>query len=360
MPSAAVSLFCDLVRIDSPTGEEKGVADFVYRRLKAISDHVYMDKNWNVYAFLPGKGRPIAFSAHFDTVEPGRGIKPLVRNGYVVSSGKTILGADNKSALASLLHTAVLLSKTKEHRPVELLLTVGEELDSRGAVRFDYSRLKAKECICFDSADKGIGTIIIGSPSYDTVDIRIIGKNAHASKPELGINALAAAGTFVDGVGMGFFDDSTSFNLGVVGGGHARNTIVGEVKLLGEIRGFKDAGIERCKRHIISSLKRSSKKHGTKFEVKFVRKTPPYLLDRKSAGALIGYAERCIAAVGLKPKLERIWGISDSNTFNSKGVLSINISNGVQNAHTERERIKISDIEKINGIILRLAGAKAV
>jgi tripeptide aminopeptidase len=360
MQDPTVSLFFDLVKIDSPTGNEKKVSDFVYKKLKAISNNVYVDKHWNVYAFFQGTGTPIAFSAHFDTVEPGRGIKPLVRKGYAVSDGKTILGADNKAALASLLRIASVLSKNKQHRPVELLLTVGEEKDSRGAMRFDYSKLKSAECLCFDSSNQPMGTIIIGSPAYETVDIHIIGRNAHASKPELGINALASAGTFINGVKMGFFDDITAFNLGIVNGGNVRNTIIGEITLLGEIRGFTESGITSCKKHILSSLKKSSKKHGTKYKISFRRETPPYLLDRESAGKLIGYVERCMVAEGMKPSLKRIWGISDSNTFNSKGILSLNISNGVQNAHTQRERIKISDIERINELMLRLAGAKAV
>ena len=42
-------------------------------------------------------------SAHMDTVEPGRGIKPEVRGDRVVSDGTTILGGDCKAGVAAIL-----------------------------------------------------------------------------------------------------------------------------------------------------------------------------------------------------------------------------------------------------------------
>ena len=46
---------------------------------------------------------PILLSAHLDTVEPGRGIKPSIEGDRIVSDGSTILGGDCKAGVAAIL-----------------------------------------------------------------------------------------------------------------------------------------------------------------------------------------------------------------------------------------------------------------
>ena len=46
---------------------------------------------------------PIFLNAHLDTVPPTAPIDPEVRNGVVVNRHDTILGADNKAAVAVML-----------------------------------------------------------------------------------------------------------------------------------------------------------------------------------------------------------------------------------------------------------------
>ncbi len=42
----------------------------------------------------------IYFTSHMDTVVPGNGIKPSIKDGYIVSDGTTILGADDKAGVS--------------------------------------------------------------------------------------------------------------------------------------------------------------------------------------------------------------------------------------------------------------------
>ena len=48
-------------------------------------------------------GTPIFLNAHLDTVPPPPRIRPEVRNGIVVNAEETILGADNKAAVAAMV-----------------------------------------------------------------------------------------------------------------------------------------------------------------------------------------------------------------------------------------------------------------
>src|SRR5438094_10665017 len=95
--------FLDLVKIDSPSGEEEAVAQEVIRRLEALGATTERDGFGNLIARLPGEGEPIIVGTHLDTVEPGRGIKPLIEGDRVRTDGTTVLGGDAKAGMAAIL-----------------------------------------------------------------------------------------------------------------------------------------------------------------------------------------------------------------------------------------------------------------
>ena len=70
-----VKTFCDIVQIDSPSGEEEEMAQDLIRRLEKLGFETIRDDYGNLVA-NDGRDDPILLSAHMDTVEPGRGIKP--------------------------------------------------------------------------------------------------------------------------------------------------------------------------------------------------------------------------------------------------------------------------------------------
>ena len=136
-----VNTFKQMVRIDSPTGKEKGMADWLLNHFESRGITADTDGVGNVFARIPGKGRPILLAAHMDTVMPGEGIVPVVVDDdgdTIRSSGQTILGADNKSTIAVFLEVIDSLKENRiPHRGVELLFTVDEEGKSKGAAQFD-------------------------------------------------------------------------------------------------------------------------------------------------------------------------------------------------------------------------------
>ena len=88
-----IKTFCEIVTIDSPSGEEESMAIDVTNRLENFGFSVIRDDYGNVIA-SDGRENPILLSAHLDTVEPGRGITPIVKDDQIVSDGTTILGED--------------------------------------------------------------------------------------------------------------------------------------------------------------------------------------------------------------------------------------------------------------------------
>ena len=92
--------FLSYIQIDSPTKHEREFAEFLMDELKRLGFEVYMDKagesvgsnSGNVIAKLKGntEGETLLFCAHMDTVSPGRGINPVIKDGIVFSDGTTV------------------------------------------------------------------------------------------------------------------------------------------------------------------------------------------------------------------------------------------------------------------------------
>ncbi|MBR2132688.1 MAG: aminoacyl-histidine dipeptidase [Oscillospiraceae bacterium] len=84
------------------------------------------------------------------------GLKLCVEDGYIKATGTT-LGADNGIAIA--MGMAVLDDDTMPHPPLEVLMTVDEEVGMLGAVGLDGSDLKSKYLINIDSDVEGYLTV---------------------------------------------------------------------------------------------------------------------------------------------------------------------------------------------------------
>ncbi len=342
--------FMDLVQVDSVSGKEQAFADYLVRHLEPLTDHVQKDAYGNIYARIDGTGQPLFYSAHLDTVEPGIGIKPQVKDGYLVSDGTTILGVDNKAALAGMIELLHLIKEQKiSHRPLELVLTLSEEEGNYGAVNYDYSLIKAKEGYCFDY-NGPVGTFITASPFYERIDLTLEGKAAHGSSPELGINVLSIFQELLNQWLLGRIDADTTFNLGLIQGGSARNTIPGVLSLQGELRSFSEDSLNKHRTKLKELLEQICQKWGASFKADFVLENPGYKLTDADIQKVMTQLQK--AGITTIPVVKG--GISDANMFHGQGLKCINFCDGGERSHTVEERIKISQLEELVNLMTAL------
>ena len=234
--SDVLDLFTELAAIPSPPGEERQVADAVTRYLVDLGLRVDEDDAGetvgstmgNVYAGVAGNadGTPLFLCAHLDTVPPTGPIDPVVDDGVVRNAAGTILGADNKSAVAVMLEaTRRVLAENRPHAGIELLFTPKEEVGLLGAAAFDYTRLTAQIGYVYDQAAP-IGQIVLGAPTHRNVFATFSGQAAHAGMaPEEGRSAILAAARAIADLRLGRIDEETTANVGTIHGGTAGNII---------------------------------------------------------------------------------------------------------------------------------------
>src|SRR5699024_8236788 len=153
--------------------------------------------------------------SHMDTVVPGKGVKPSIKDGYIVSDGTTILGADDKVGLAAMLESIRFIQENElEHGTIQFVITVGEESGLVGAKALDPQAVQAKFGYALDSNGK-VGDIIVAAPTQAKLFTVIKGKTAHAGvAPEEGISAITLAAKAVAKMPLGRIDDETTANVG--------------------------------------------------------------------------------------------------------------------------------------------------
>lgn len=256
--------FMSLVKIDSVSREEGAMADEMVKRLKALGGETVFDgaserigsQTGNLIAKIdgPAKVAPLLLSAHMDTVEPGRGVKPNLKNGVFTSDGTTILGADDKSAIAILLEVIqTLQEKDLPHGPMELVLSVCEEIGLMGAKHLDFNLISATYGYVIDSYDTE--GIVTQAPSANHLEFEIYGKDAHAgASPENGINAILLASRAIAGLTIGRIDHETTANIGIIEGGLATNIVPKQVTVKGEVRSHDEDKLSRLTDEIVAAF----------------------------------------------------------------------------------------------------------
>ncbi len=367
--------FLNLVSIDSISRQEKHLSREIIRLTEPMVSAVYIDHAGDLIGgnsgnlILKVKGNrpvePLMFNAHMDTVTPGEGVGAEFKNGIFTSDGSTILGADDKSAIAIIIETLrILHEQNAPHGPLDIVFTVCEEIGLQGAKHLDFSLIDAKWGYALDTADTEC--IITQAPAANYLEMIVHGKDAHAgADPEKGINAIWLASKAISRLDLGRVDEETTCNIGVMEAPGATNIVPSRVVVKGEARSHDENKLATVTRRIVSSFenvieeyKQSRVTDGlpmleVKVENEFPRTHIPHhhpviLLAQKAAGNL-----------GRSLSLKRTGGGSDANIFFSKGIVTAVIGTGMKDIHTVRESIALADMAKTVSLLLEIINLHA-
>jgi tripeptide aminopeptidase len=363
-----LDLFRDLAAIPSPSGRERAVADRTLEFLRDLGLEPTEDDAGarigsdmgNIYVALPptdgGDGTPIFLNAHLDTVPPTAPIDPEVRNGVVVNRHDTILGADNKAAVAVMLAAvADLVRGDRPHAGVELVLTPMEEVGLRGAKEFDTSRLRARVGYCYDHAAP-IGNIVLAAPTQRTVRFRFIGRAAHAGiAPEDGRSAIVAAARAIADMPLGRIDAETTANVGIVKGGIAGNIVPPECLVEAEARSRNPGRLREQVQAMLDAATFAANLAECELESRIEPEYEGYRFARSDPAVRL--AARALEACGREPVYIESGGGADANVWNAGGLECVNLCNGMAEIHTASEHIAASDLDVMLDVTLALIDA---
>jgi tripeptide aminopeptidase len=367
-----LATFIELVRIDSPSGLEAALAGHCAAELERMGFSVRFDASaaltgsntGNLIADLPGTapGAPVLLlSAHFDCVEPCRGVEPVVIDGIISSAGDTVLGADDKAGIAAIFEGVQRTIESGSMRgDIRVVLTVAEERGLKGAKALDPEDASADLCLVLD-ADGKPGGIVVGAPTHYTFVADFTGAASHAGvAPERGRSALVMASRAVASMELGRLDPETTANVGTIEGGTATNVVPAHVTLTGECRSLDAQRVEEVRLAMDSAMKEAAVALGGAVDVRWTKEYEAFHTPEDSP-AIAVMRGACMDA-GVTPRLFTTGGGSDGSIFAERGTPTLVLSCGMDSVHSTDERISIVDLETlahlVGASIVRLAGTQ--
>ncbi len=366
MTSEVVALFCELAALPSPPGEERAVADTVTRYLRDCGLAVDEDDTGpavgstmgNLYTHLEptAEGEGLLLCAHLDTVPPTAAIDPVLADGVVRNAAGTILGADDKAAVAAMLEgVRRVLVEGRPHAGIELLFTPKEEVGLVGAYAFDHTRLKARTGYVYDQAAP-IGTVILGAPFSQALEVTFHGRAAHSGMhPDDGRSAIGAAARAISELRLGRVDELSTANVGTITGGTAGNSVPEWCTFVAEARSHDEHRLADLIQEMQDAITFAANLWECDVETNARKSYRGYRFAKSDRA--VALAADALARCGHAVTYELSGGAADANVFNERGLEVVNLANGMTDIHTPNERISVDDLEAMVEVTLALVEA---
>lgn len=302
-----------LARIDSPSGHETAFFDYISGFLQEMSFSIQYDDYGNMVAYRRAKNNyePILFAFHGDKVSNGNEIEAIIEDGYVVSNGMNSLGADNKAAIACLIS---VLKQRDFDEPVEILITRMEEEGFIGARNLDRTMIKANVGVTMDGGC--VGEVTLSSKYWTSIAMK---SDNRKDEVEEELKKWATQNNYEI-----WFTKNACTGYDV------------EMNLL-TCQSDNDEIVEEILRQAKSTRQ------------KVTRKCPGFNIPLDHD--IVKIALSSILDLGVEPKIVNDDISPEVCVLNSKGILCINLGDGVINEHELNEKVLISDLEKNCAII---------
>lgn len=370
--------FTDLVKIPSPSFNERAVGDYVaaavaklgYRATEDLAGKKHEGNCGNVIVSVPAsdpKLPALLITAHMDTVEDGVApIRPLfdVTSERFHTSGETILGGDDKAGVAAMLEVLRQLKEGKlPHGELLFVFAVAEEKGSCGAEFLDpglYRGFAAGLVLDHSSPAE----IVVGAPTKVDLHLTVHGIGGHAACPEGHINAAQVLARTVGRLPLGRLDEHTTANLGISWSGTAVNIIPELAYAEYEIRSHREQLLDSHLAQILMLIENSVREarvanrgaRGSKealkatIDVDLITMFSGFHLDDDAPSVRL--LEKAIAARGLAPRKVLTQGGSDANVYNARGLPSMVVGCGMRDVHGTSEYANLGEMVDCAGVVL--------
>jgi tripeptide aminopeptidase len=364
--------FACLAAMTSPSLREGTIARYLAERLASLGADILFDRAdqvvggeiGNLIASFPAAGRdgePLLMSVHMDTVEPGAEVVPVLNDGIFTSASGTILGADDKAGIAELIEALEVIREQGIPRgPVEVVVTIAEEIGLVGAKHLDYSLLRARFGFALDTT--GTGHMVLRAPAANRIKVEITGRESHAGvAPELGLSAIQTAALALAEMQLGRIDFETTANFGKIEGGVACNIIPGRVLLEGEARSHDPAKLAAQTAHMVACFENAAESmictiDGEKVQPQLhidIQPDYPRMAVAEDA-PVVGLAQAAAAAAGQELAIRLGGGGSDANIFNAHGIETIILATGMRDVHSPKESVTVDDMVEVTRLLVEI------
>jgi len=184
-PASVFAYFEEICAIPHGSRNTKGISDYLVKFAREHGLRYIQDEVNNVILFAEGTcgledRPPVILQGHMDMVcekdadcaiDMAKEGLDVTHDGKFVFAKGTTLGGDDGIAVAYAL--ALLADKTIPHPPLEVIVTVDEEIGMLGANDIDLSTLSGRTLINLDSEDEGVFTVSCAGGATATISVPV-------------------------------------------------------------------------------------------------------------------------------------------------------------------------------------------
>lgn len=201
-PAKVFDFFEEICAIPHGSRNTRAISDYLVAFAKARQLRYIQDESNNVILFAPGTcgmedHAPVILQGHMDMVCEKDADCPLdmavdgldvQHDDCFVYARGTTLGGDDGIAVAYAL--ALLDDATIAHPPLEVIITVDEEIGMLGADAIDLSMIRGRTLINLDSEDEGIFTVSCAGGATSVVALEAERKAVYGPCIRLAVDGL--------------------------------------------------------------------------------------------------------------------------------------------------------------------------
>jgi tripeptide aminopeptidase len=375
------------------TAKQLKLAELLVQELQAMGlTDAYSDTNGYTYATIPSNISEevpvICFCSHIDTAPDcsGTGVKPILHKDYtgapiilpddnsqvitteaypylkkhigksiITASGKTLLGADDKSGVAIIMDMAhyLMTHPAIKHGDIKILFTPDEEV-GRGTEKLDLSKVGAHFGFTLDGGE--VGTFEDETFSADAATIVIDGVSAHPgyAKGKM-INAIKIAAEIVAALPKdSWCPEATSGREGFV---HPVdiNGIQEKATLQFIVRDFDTAMLAVHEKKLFDVAQNVVSKYpGVTITCSVTEqyRNMKEIIDQHPH--ITSLAKAAYEKAGLNMVKEPIRGGTDGSRLSFMGLPCPNIFTGMQAIHSKHEWVGVTDMEKSVEVLVNI------
>ena len=392
-------LFCALAAIPSPSGGERVVGEAIRSWLAGAGvDAAFDDAGavndsdaGNLIATVPGAASAprLLFVAHIDTVESGsQAIRPMLGDdGVIRSAGDTILGADNKSAVAAVMRccrTAAAMPAA-ERATVIAAFTCREEAGRMGVGLLNLGALSV-DCAFSVDGSQPIGTVITRALGQQVFTLEVHGRAAHAAAdPEAGVNAIAVAGEIVASMPLGRRPGGGSASIAAVVGGAVidrlapaalralgvaedaagetviraaidaapTNSVPDRALLSGELRGYTEAELSETRAALEHVARRVCAERGAHYEWRDRERAVPPFPGAPDSRALALVRAAAASIDGIRFTTTEAHATLEAN-YLAAATDVVALASGGSGPHQFSESITVAELRQLEALLTRI------
>jgi succinyl-diaminopimelate desuccinylase len=281
----------------------------------------------------------IFLNGHLDVIEAEEHqFDPKIDGDKLIARG----ASDMKGSVAIMLTLMKEFASTDHD--IGLMLVGDEESGGFNGTKILLEKGYSCKAVILPDGGTAIENIMHKAKGAMWVELKAIGKAAHASRPWQGENAINKLMLAIDRIQNLFLDPTkhdddhwvTTCNVGNIKGGASANSVPDDAIAICDIRHTEDDTPSSILKRIQNSLPDGvSAKQTVAVESLYTKEDDPYLAAYKDA----------IRGIGREPRLCLDHGASDARYFNVRGIpvlISVPDSDG---NHTKNEWVSIKALE---------------